>query len=62
MNRKLSNGVLLALIFLIGLGLIQIYSVTYIYGIDRFDDGLIFFRKQVFHAFLEITFFICKIY
>ena len=32
--------------FLMGIGLVQIYSASYIYATDTYNDGLFFFQKQ----------------
>ena len=42
-NRK----VLLLVLLLAGLGLVQIYSASYIFSIEKYNDGLFFFKKQV---------------
>ena len=33
--------------FLMGIGLVQIYSASYIYATDTYNDGLFFFQKQL---------------
>ena len=43
LNRK----VLLLVLLLAGLGLVQIYSASYIFSIEKYNDGLFFFKKQV---------------
>ena len=37
----------LMIFFLMGIGLVQIYSASYIYATDTYDDGLFFFKKQL---------------
>ncbi len=48
------KSLLLITIFLIGLGLVQVFSSSFIFAIEKYDDGFFFFRKQVFYAFLSI--------
>ena len=50
----LDQRLLLAILFLLGLGLVQVYSSSYIFATERFDDGLFFFRKQLFFVFLSL--------
>ena len=38
---------LLLVLLLAGLGLVQVYSASYIFSIEKYDDGLFFFKKQV---------------
>ena len=54
MLEKLDKGFLLALIFLLGLGLVQVYSSSYIYAGEKFDNPLYFFYRQSMFAFLGI--------
>ncbi len=41
-----SQKILLLIFFLSGLGLVQVYSSSYIFAIEKFDNGLLFFKKQ----------------
>ena len=43
---KLSQKILLFVFFLSGLGLVQIYSSSYIFATETFEKGLLFFNKQ----------------
>ena len=54
MNRNFDKSLLLAVLFLIGLGLVQVYSSSYMYAIEAYDDGLFFFRKQLGFAVVTI--------
>ncbi|MCX7978789.1 MAG: putative lipid II flippase FtsW [Bdellovibrionaceae bacterium] len=59
MVRVLSNSLLLAVLMLMGLGLVQVYSSSFIYATEQFNDGLFFFKRQlvfVFFAFLTLLF------
>lgn len=50
MNLKMDKGLLLAILFLFGLGLVQVYSTSFIFATETYQDGLYFFRKQLFFA------------
>ncbi len=50
LNRK----VLLLVLALSGLGLVQIYSASYIFSIEKYNDGLFFFKKQVIFSLLGL--------
>lgn len=54
MNRNFDKSLLLAVLFLIGLGLVQVYSSSYMYAIETYDDGLFFFRKQLGFAVVTV--------
>ena len=45
MNR-LDRGILLAVFALLGIGLVQVYSSSFIFAIESRGDGLFFFRRQ----------------
>ncbi len=47
MISKLDKGLLLALIFLLGLGLVQVYSSSYVYAGEKFDNAYHFFFRQL---------------
>lgn len=48
-------GLLLATLFLIGLGVVQVYSSSFIFAIENYDDGLYFFRRQLLFAISAIA-------
>ncbi len=52
---RMDRGILLAALFLLGLGLVQVYSSSYIFATEVHGDGLFFFRKQVLFALLGLT-------
>jgi cell division protein FtsW len=62
MQAKEKN-VLLVLFVLITFGLIQVYSSSYIFAIDKYGDGLMFFKKQLFFVALGcgVLLFLMKI-
>ncbi len=41
-------------LLLSGLGLVQIYSASYIFSIEKYNDGLFFFKKQVIFSLLGL--------
>ena len=49
-NRK----ILLLVLLLAGLGLVQIYSASYIFSIEKYNDGLFFFKKQVIFSIVGL--------
>lgn len=55
MRVHIDRGIFLAVIFLIGLGLVQVYSSGYIFAIEKYDDGLFFVRRQFFFSLLGVT-------
>lgn len=52
--RANTSSFFLAVLTLIGMGLVQVYSSSYIYASESFGDGMYFFKKQLFFAFLAI--------
>lgn len=49
------RGILLSVFFLVGLGLVQVYSSSYIFATEVYGDGLFFFRKQLLFAVLFVV-------
>src|SRR5690606_6157799 len=52
---SIDQKLLLSVLFLMGLGLVQVYSSSYIFATERFDDGLFFFRKQFLFVTLSVA-------
>lgn len=50
MLRHLSSPLLLAILLLLGVGLVQVYSSSYIFATESFGDGLYFFNRQLLFA------------
>lgn len=48
------KSVFLVLFLLITFGLIQVYTSSYIYAVDKYGDGLLFFKKQVLFVALGL--------
>ncbi len=51
-----NKGILLltSIFFLMGVGLVQIYSSSFIYATDMYGDGLFFFKKQLLFVFAGV--------
>jgi len=47
MLRHLSSGLLLAVMALLGIGLVQVYSSSYVLSTESYGDGLFFFKRQL---------------
>ena len=43
---EIDKGLLLVIFFFLGLGLVQVYSSSYIFAMEKYDDGLFIFRRQ----------------
>ena len=52
-----SRNILLCLFFLTGLGLVQVYSSTYIFALENYNSGLYFFKKQLLFTGLGLVAF-----
>lgn len=50
MLKYLSSSLFLAIITLIGIGLVQVYSSSFIFAIESYGDGLFFFKRQLIFA------------
>ncbi len=46
-DSSLNRKILLCILLFTGLGLVQVYSASYIFSIEKYDSGLIFFKKQM---------------
>lgn len=55
MVRQLDKSLLLTVLFLMGLGLVQVYSSSYMYAIENYADGLFFFKKQLLFTGLALV-------
>lgn len=54
MKDQNSSPLLLSIIALLGVGLVQVYSTSFIFATEVFDNGLHFFVRQLAFAFLAI--------
>lgn len=55
MLRYLSSSLFLAIISLMGIGLVQVYSSSYIFATESYGDGLFFFKRQLIFAFIAFA-------
>ena len=46
-SRFLSSSLFLSVFALMGIGLVQVYSSSYILAIENYGDGLFFFKRQL---------------
>ena len=51
---RIDKGLLLTILFFIGLGLVQVYSSSYILAFETHGDGLYFFKRQVMFSLMGI--------
>lgn len=51
---RLDRGLLFAIFALLGIGLVQVYSSSFIFAIESRGDGLFFFKRQLFFAFAGV--------
>lgn len=54
-TRFLSSSLFLSLFALLGIGLVQVYSSSYIFATESFDDGLYFFKRQFIFTVLAFA-------
>ncbi|WII72824.1 putative lipid II flippase FtsW [Bdellovibrio sp. 22V] len=55
MLRYLSSSLFLAIITLLGIGLVQVYSSSFIFAIESYGDGLFFFKRQLVFALIAFA-------
>lgn len=53
-TKFLSSSLFLSIIALFGIGLVQVYSSSYIFATESYGDGLYFFKRQLIFTFLAI--------
>ncbi len=51
-TRFLTSSLFLSLVALFGIGLMQVYSSSYIFATESYGDGLYFFKRQFMFTFL----------
>ncbi len=54
-TRFLSSSLFLSLFALLGIGLVQVYSSSYIFATESYDDGLYFFKRQFIFTVLAFA-------
>jgi cell division protein FtsW len=55
MLRHLSSRLLLAIMTLMGIGLVQVYSSSYVFSTEAYGDGLFFFKRQLLFTVIAFT-------
>ena len=56
MNTKfVSSSLFIAIFALMGIGLVQVYSSSYIFAIESYNDGLYFFKRQLIFTALSLV-------
>ena len=55
MLRYLSSSLFLSIIALLGIGLVQVYSSSFIFAIESYGDGLFFFKRQLIFALMAFA-------
>ncbi|MBL7557459.1 MAG: putative lipid II flippase FtsW [Bdellovibrionaceae bacterium] len=59
MLRALSSNLFLAMLTLVGLGIVQVYSSSYIFAFENYGDGLFFLKKQILFTIIGfVAFFV----
>lgn len=51
---EIDKGLLLIVFFFLGLGLVQIYSASFIFAMEKYGDGLYIFRRQLLFSLLGV--------
>jgi len=54
LNHFLSSSLFLALLTLLGIGLVQVYSASFVFATESYGDGLFFFKRQLFFVMIGI--------
>jgi cell division protein FtsW len=54
-TRFLSSSLFLSLVALFGIGLVQVYSSSYIFATESYSDGLYFFKRQAVFTVLAFV-------
>lgn len=55
MFKYLSNSLFLAVLLFIGIGLVQVYSSSFIFATESYGDGLYFFKRQFIFSIIAIA-------
>ena len=62
MFRYLSSSLFLSIIALLGIGLVQVYSASYIFATESYGDGLYFFKRQLIFAIIAFVTLIATVH
>lgn len=57
--NRISRNILLLVFFLSGLGLVQVYSSSYIFATEHYENGLLFFKKQALFTAIGLILILC---
>jgi cell division protein FtsW len=60
-TRFLSSSLFLSIFALLGIGLVQVYSSSYIFAIESYGDGLYFFKRQMLFTILGLGILVAAI-
>lgn len=52
----LTSPLLLVVTLLLGIGLVQVYSSSFVYAIETYNDGLFFFKRQLLYVLVAMVF------
>lgn len=55
MSKHLSSPLLLAIMTLLGVGLVQVYSSSFVFATESYGDGLFFFKRQAVFVVLSFA-------
>lgn len=53
-NKTWTSSLLLTLLALLGVGLVQVYSSSFVFAIENYNDGLFFFKRQLLFSFIGL--------
>lgn len=56
---RLDRGLLLAVFAFIGIGLVQVYSSSFMFAIESRGDGLYFFKRQLLFSLVAVSALLC---
>lgn len=60
-TKFLSSSLFLTIFALLGIGLVQVYSSSYIFAIESYGDGLYFFKRQAIFTILGLVALVCAV-
>lgn len=61
MKNYLTSSLFLALLMLYGIGLVQVYSSSFIFATESYGDGLFFFKRQIVFTIIAIAVLVCTL-
>lgn len=61
-SKSLDKTILLCVLFLLGLGLVQVYSSSFIFATETYENGLYFFSRQLMFTVLGFAALIVSAY